>query len=207
VGRVLSNNDTLGRLAHQLRLHEHASLEPEDKESIAGWSPKGDIVPPKAMADLFEAHVGAVYVEKGWQAVLNWLTNLYAPLVPAAECDFLGRHPGSNDVRLMQQFNGQPEILDFQKRLVDALTLSASTLIRKAQELIRYMPSSTVFSFDNKNGLANDSGLELVGIDVINLWVCKICLQLSPGILRATTHAAHLMTVRCLSKSSSPFCH
>jgi hypothetical protein len=181
-------------------LHKHASFDPEEDESVAGWSPKGDIVPPKAMADLFEAHVGAVYVEKGWQAVLDWFTNLYAPLVPAAEGDFLGRHLGSNPVRITQKFNGPPEILDFQSRLVDALTLSALTLMKKGKELIRHIPSSTIFSFDSKNGLVNDSGLELVGIDVINLWVCKICLQLSPGILKATTHAAHLMTVRWLSK-------
>jgi hypothetical protein len=148
------------------------------------------------MADLFESHVGAVYVEKGWQAVVKWLTTVYAPLVPAAEGDFLGRHPGLNDVRLAREFDGEPEILDFQRRLVDSMTLSALTLIKGAQELSKYTPPSTIFNFDKNNGLANDSGLELIGVDVINLWVCKICLQISPEILKATSHAAHLMTVR-----------
>lgn len=196
VSRVLSNNDTLGRLAHRLRLHEHASFGPERKLLVAGWSPKGVTVPPKAMADLFESHVGAVYVEKGWQAVVKWLTTVYAPLVPAAEGDFLGRHPGFNDVRLAREFDGEPEILDFQRRLVDSMTLSALTLIKGAQELSKYTPPSTIFNFDTNAGLANDSGLELIGVDVINLWVCKICLELSPDILKATSHASHLMTVR-----------
>lgn len=196
VGRVLSNNDTLGRLAHRLRLHEHASFDPEKKELVTGWSPKGVTVPPKAMADLFESHVGAVYVEKGWHAVVKWLTAVYAPLIPAAEGDFLGRHPGLNDVSLVRAFDGEPQILEFQRRLVDSMTLSALILIKGAQELTRCTPPSTIFNFDKNNGLANNSGLELIGVDVINLWVCKICLQISPEILKATNHAAHLMTVR-----------
>lgn len=196
VSRVLSNNDTLGRLAHRLRLHEHASFEPEKKGLVADWSPNGVTVPPKAMADLFESHVGAVYVEKGWQAVVKWLTIVYAPLVPAAESDFLGRHPGLNDVSLVRTFDGEPKILESQRRLVDSITLSALTLIEGAQKLSRNTPPSTIFKFDENNGLANDSGLELIGVDVINLWVCKICLQISPEILKATSHAAHLMTVR-----------
>jgi len=200
VGRVLSNNDTLGRLAHRLRLHEHASFDPEKKELVAGWSPKGVTVPPKGMADLFESYVGAVYVEKGWQAVLNWFTTLYAPLVPAAEDDFLCRHPGLNDVCLSPAFDGEPNIRGFQRQLVDSMTLSALILIKGAQELSENMPPSTIFTFDKSNGLANDSARELIGLDVINLWVCKICLHISPEILKATHHAAHLMTVRWLSK-------
>jgi hypothetical protein len=196
VSRVLSNNDTLGRLAHRLRLHEDASFDPEKKKLVTSWSPKGVTVPPKAMADLFESHVGAVYVENGWQAVVKWLTAVYAPLVSAAEGDFLGRHPGLNDVCLFRPFDGEPQVLEFQRRLVDSMTLSALILIKGAQELTRYTPPSTIFNFDKNNALANDSGLELIGIDVINLWVCKICLQISPEILKATNHAAHLMTVR-----------
>ena len=167
---------------------------------VAGWSPKAVTVPPKEMADLFESHVGAVYVEKGWQAVLDWLTTLYAPLVPAAEGDFLGRHPGSNDVSLSPPFDGEPNIRVFQGQLVDSMTLSALILIKGAQALSEYIPPSTIFTFDKDNGLANDSGRELIGLDVVNLWVCKICLQISPDILKATNHAAHLMTVRSLSK-------
>ncbi|KIM41426.1 hypothetical protein M413DRAFT_148495 [Hebeloma cylindrosporum] len=194
VSRVLSNNDTLGRLAHRLRLHEQAAFDPEGKESVAGWSPQGVTVPPKAMADLFEAHVGAVYVDKGLDAVVKWFKTLYGPLVPSAEGDFLGRHPGSYDVCLLQDCDGHPKIQDFQRRLVDSLTLSALTFVEKGGELLRHTPPSTVFTYDDKNGLANDSSLELIGLDIINLWVCKLCLKISPNILKATQHAAHLMT-------------
>ncbi|KAJ7481491.1 hypothetical protein FB451DRAFT_1030541, partial [Mycena latifolia] len=93
VGRKISNNDTLARLAYWLELDKYAALSPEDAHAIEGWSPRlTRNAPPKVLADLFEAFVGAYSLERGWAALLSWLEPFFAPLVAIATEDFLRCH-------------------------------------------------------------------------------------------------------------------
>ena len=42
----------------------------------------------KATADLFETVLGAYYLERGFGALCNWVSDLYRPLISTAEAAF-----------------------------------------------------------------------------------------------------------------------
>ncbi|KAG5645159.1 hypothetical protein DXG03_006783 [Asterophora parasitica] len=111
LARRLSSNDTLGRIAWQLRLDTHPStrLDLPDARQIRAWTPNTHLnthpgaAPPKALADLFEAYVGAVYCYpapssapappgarfSAWPATYALLAPLLSPLLTAATHDVL----------------------------------------------------------------------------------------------------------------------
>lgn len=87
VVRALCTNDTFGRIAYSLGLHRKAALTASEKADIDAWDPHSPGRPPKVLADLFEAYVGALYHERGMPAVKKWLDRLFDSLDSAASKD------------------------------------------------------------------------------------------------------------------------
>ncbi|KAG6901735.1 hypothetical protein C0995_008389 [Termitomyces sp. Mi166 len=88
--RRLSNNDTLGRIAHQLRLPQHASvrLDSVDRSAAEAWSRCKSGSPPKLFADLFESYTGALFLRPGWHYTHAWLKKVYEIITAAARDAF-----------------------------------------------------------------------------------------------------------------------
>ncbi|KAJ7764553.1 hypothetical protein DFH07DRAFT_738225 [Mycena maculata] len=201
VGRKISNNDTLGRLAYGLELDKFAALSAADTYAIKGWSPrrKRD-APPKVLADLFEAFVGAYCLEHGWTDLLSWLEPFFEPLAAKATIDFLElpdtykaplyvsnwwrqRDGGSISPKMYQK------LLAFQSDQRPRLT----SLGRVAVEAI---PLSTKFIFSLDGELVNDCDRVEVAHHLISQWICNVYVSMFPETRRATARAAHLATVR-----------
>ncbi|KAG6856716.1 hypothetical protein H0H87_001505 [Tephrocybe sp. NHM501043] len=89
VARRLSNNDTLGRISHQIRLPQHACalLDPGDRRAAEAWARSQSGSPPKLFADIFESYTGALFLRHGWHYTHAWLRKVYAPIIAAAARD------------------------------------------------------------------------------------------------------------------------
>lgn len=145
MGRALCNNDTIGRLAYQYGLHEKAIFNHHDDNEVKDWDPRHSLAPPKALADLFEAYVGALYEERGWDTVMTWLTALYKPLVQVATEDFLER---SGDLARPLSSSKSPELLlaevvTYQARLLDYLNFKKPKLVESGQLALDALPPAT----------------------------------------------------------------
>jgi len=197
VGRVLCNNDTLGRIAYQTILHAEAIFGFHDKKRVKDWRPEDDVVPPKALADIFEAYVGAVYEEHGWDIVYGWLQTLYQPLIKIATEDFLAKtllpipDNGSKSIDDMPR-----ELVVYQARVWDYLYFKRSFLTEHGVISVDALPPSTQFLFSPSGELVNDSDRAEVAINLINFWICKIFMRVFPHLLEATYKGSHLVTVR-----------
>jgi hypothetical protein len=196
VGRVISNNDTLGRLAYQLELNEHARLDLLDTIQVNDWNPQCCDSPPKPLADLFEAFTGAVYEEKGWNVTFQWLENLYKPLITAATEDFHNSAPN-----IPPHWHAPPMVPEdsyCQEMLLDYLSHKGEFLASSAQEALDALPLSSIFIFASNGSLGNDCDKVEVADHLIRYWICSIFVQLNPEMQQATAKAAHLVTVRCI---------
>ncbi|KAJ3512342.1 hypothetical protein NLJ89_g3577 [Agrocybe chaxingu] len=156
VGRVLCNNDTLGRIAYQLGMHQEAILGHHDKKEVKAWLPTSKESPPKALADLFEAYVGAIYEEQGWKVVIKWLTALYKPLMDLATEDFLNRPDPTRPIPDRPSEEPQ-EIVVYQGKLLDYLEFKRASLVESGQEAIDALPSGVQFFFGIDGNLMNDA--------------------------------------------------
>ncbi|KAF8810482.1 hypothetical protein BYT27DRAFT_7221989 [Phlegmacium glaucopus] len=157
VGRALCNNDTIGRLAYQYGLHKEAIFNYHDDNEVKNWHPRHNLTPPKALADLFEAYVGALYEEHGWDTTMTWLTALYKPLVEVATEDFLQRN-GDSARPLPESKSTEPllaEVVVYQERLLDYLNFKGPNLVESGQAALDALPPATqfFFSLDGPNSL------------------------------------------------------
>lgn len=197
VGRALCNNDTIGRLAYQYGLHKEAVFNYHDENDVKNWDPRHSLAPPKALADLFEAYVGALYEEHGWDTVMTWLTALYKPLVEVATEDFLQRNgdlarplPESKSTEIFLA-----EVVVYQARLLDYLNFKGPHLVESGQAALDALPPAAQFFFTMDGSLANDSDRAELATHLINFWICKIFMRVYPQLLQATYKGAHLITV------------
>lgn len=198
MGRALCNNDTIGRLAYQYRLHEEAIFNYHDDNEVKEWDPRHSLAPPKALADLFEAYVGALYEENGWNTMMTWLTALYKPLIQVATEDFLQK--GGDATRPLTESKSTKlllaEVAGCQTRLLDYLNFKGPTLIESGQAALDALPPATQFFFSSDGSLVNDSDRAELATHLINFWICKIFIRVYPQLLQATYRGAHLITVR-----------
>lgn len=204
MGRALCNNDTVGRLAYQCGLHKKAIFNYHDDNEVKSWDPRHSLAPPKALADLFEAYVGALYEEHGWDTVMAWLAALYKPLVEVATEDFLQRSsdparplPESKSTELLPA-----EVFIYQARLLDYLNFKGPTLVESGQVALDALPPATQFFFSLDGSLANDSDRAELATHLINFWICKIFMRVYPQLLQATYKGAHLITVSIIPFTS-----
>lgn len=143
VGRVLSNNDTLGRIAYQLDLHKSAHLDQRDDFEVTEWNPRHAISPPKALADLFESYAGAVYEEHGWERVMDWLKQIFTPLLKPATEDFNRRSDAGCNFSDSWQSVDQ-ELQDYQERILDYLQFKSKFLTEAARSALDALPASSL---------------------------------------------------------------
>jgi hypothetical protein len=195
VGRALCNNDTIGRLAYQYGLHEKAIFNYHDDIEVKNWHPRYNFAPPKALADLFEAYVGALYEEQGWDTVMTWLIALYKPLVEVATEDFKRNNDSARSSPESKSFDPLlAEVVVFQERLLDYLSFKGSHLVDRGQEALDALPPATQFFFSSDGSLANDSDKAELATHLINFWICNIFMRVYPQLLQATYKGAHLIT-------------
>lgn len=180
VTRVLTNNDTLGRLGYQLGLGQQARFSGSDARNVVdSWKPSETSRPPKALADLFEAYVGAVYKEKGWIATFSWLKCLFQPLLLAATNDFSRDEPRVPDSWIRAEFYDEyPLAHDSLSEYLKGHPL----IVDDAQESLQALPPSSIFFFNRTGHLANDCEKVEVATHLIDLWICRIFTEDNPGI-------------------------
>ncbi|KAJ6588316.1 hypothetical protein B0H19DRAFT_203243 [Mycena capillaripes] len=209
VGRKICDNDTLGRIAWWFHLDKYAALSPEDTHAVQSWRPRRRRdTPPKVLADLFESFVGAYCLERGWPALLSWLTPFFKPLVEIATEDFMQCHRYtckappyvSNWWRHQDTASISQEVYHLLVQFLDYEQRSLASMGRVALEAV---PLSTKFIFSSAGELVNDCDRVEVAHHLISQWICSVYVSIFPESRRATANAAHLATVRVLLSNSS----
>lgn len=202
VGRTLSNNDTLGRLAHQLQLHKTATLDVGVREDLDGWSSQQTHPPPKVLADLFEAYAGAVYEEHGWDVTTNWLVALFSPLIGKATQDYLNLKQQTPMTYLHRDLYVSHDLLDnleHQEKFHDYLEFRADKFMTAAEPALSALPQSTKFVFGANGGIGNDRDRVEIASHLVKFWICEIFMALYPENREALLKGPHLISVRHLS--------
>lgn len=196
----MSNNDTLGRLAFALRLHEKATVSRQDRLFIEEWDPQSFKRPPKVLADIFEAYVGAVYVHHGWPRLQQWLEKLFSPIIKAANSDYwLSITPdqlfGTVKFRDNNPMPAGPWVLD---EILDYISDKAKSLEEGAQVALKLLPKNTRFRFDRHTGHLQEPEADKVEIaaQLLKMWICQIVIMDRPDYIYATARGAHLFSVR-----------
>ncbi|KAK7042481.1 hypothetical protein R3P38DRAFT_2890713 [Favolaschia claudopus] len=195
VARKISNNDTLGRLAWWFDLDKQASLSQEDNRAVRRWSPSRRDPPPKVLADLFEAFVGAYYLQRGRRAVLSWLEPFFKPLMDIATDEFLLRPPfkaPSFVNNWWRDHNAASITQTVLQNFQYSLNGQQEALTRLGRVAVEAIPQSTKFFFTNGGEIVNDCDRVEVAHHLISQWICDSYVSLYPAHQHATSRAAHL---------------
>ena len=191
---MICNNDTFGRISHRLGLDRDATLSPQDRGEVERWDPmRRGARPPKVLADLFEAVVGAVFLQHGFLKLDNWLRKVFEPILNAATKDywysptrtlaFYRDHRSST-------FSGAPHL---QRRLVDYVCSERDFFEDQLFEMLRTLPKNTIFYFDEHDYLeAPDNERLEVASHFLNLSICHTIIRIWPRYGYAKAKAAHL---------------
>jgi hypothetical protein len=203
---VICNNDTFGRISYYLDLEQGAALSPQDREVVERWDPlKPGARPPKVLADLFEAIVGAAFLEHGFLRVDNWLRKIFEPILNAATKDYwysTTRTLAFYRDHRTSTFSGASHI---QRRLVDYIYSERKFFEGRLSHIIQARPENTIFYFDEHDYLEapDDERLE-VAAHFLNLCICHTIIRIWPQYGRAKAKAAHLSsTLTGVWRSSS----
>ncbi len=183
-----------------MHLHENAELDKQDLIDVDEWVPQSTDSPPKVLADLFEACVGAVYIQCGWTKLENWLHKLFGPIIQAVTGHYWLTHTPN-------QIFGQPKHAlisraaipetKSQSRLLDYIEFKRDTLRNLGLRAVESLPDSTHFKFDAGCGklLEPDVDHVEVAIHLLNMWICQVVIKLWPQYHEATARAAHMLSV------------
>ncbi|KAJ3563362.1 hypothetical protein NP233_g8988 [Leucocoprinus birnbaumii] len=172
VDRLVSNNDTLGRLAHQLHLQRYAVLDGFESRRAADWDTKAPWKPPKVLADLFEAYVGAVYEEHGWDLTKDWLSTLFRPLIEKANEDYLRnitvppRYPNKGTYVTHERLASPTIETEFYKFLESR----APKIVSTAEPALLMLPLSTKFIFGANGDIATDCDVVEIATHLVKFW-------------------------------------
>ena len=194
----MSNNDTFGRIAHGLRFDEHAELTHEDRKSVDKWNPCSSTRPPKVLADLFEAYAGAVFIQHGWRRLRCWLEPIFKPIIKLATADYWFARSGDeifgdSSERHWRNERLAPQIED---KVLNYVYFKREFIEAKGQEAVDMLPSGTSFCFDRMGRLQEPYCDHLeVATHLVNMWICRIIIQLWPEYHFAKAKAAHMLTV------------
>lgn len=197
---VVCMNDTLGRIAFYLRFHDNAVLTQADTDAIGKWAPHFSKHPPKMLADLFEAYVGAVYVQHGWTKVQTWLDRLFVPIVKAATGDYWNSVSPAQFLGITPPRTFEPNFTHpkAQDQLLNYVEFKGEKLRDGARLVLDLLPVFTKFQFDRRTGRLQEPDVDRVEVatHLINMWVCQVVNQQCPEYNTARARAAHLFTVR-----------
>ncbi|KAG6907604.1 hypothetical protein DXG01_008222 [Tephrocybe rancida] len=183
VARRLSKNDTLGRIAHQLRLPQHARarLDPGDRRAAEAWSRRQSGSPPKLFADLFESYTGALFLRHGWHYTHAWLRKVYAPIIAAAARDAL------TTTEVAPSRWSAPDAQPWTKRtqwsFEDFMEERSLELKEATKAVMQALPKSEV-----------STRREEVGMQLLKLWICELALSVYPELRGARERGAHFLS-------------
>lgn len=175
------------------------------KSAIAKYRLTDIRPPPKAAADLFEAFVGAVFVQFGFDVVKSWLQTIFRPLIEAANQDYTSQY-GSGSLSVFVPKKPAPqlpwgcEIPETTAQLVigDFIRDNHRWFVEGGEKARAVLPSKESgfrFIFD-KGVLLPPSGDRIeLGSRLMELWICEICTKEFPEYYLATGKAPGLFTV------------
>lgn len=161
---------------------------------VADWSPRYHTSPPKDLADLFEAYVGAVYEEHGWDVTKDWLETLLKPLIGKATEDYLER-PRTTPERGVYVSHELLDDLEHQEKIYDYLEFRAKNFVTVAEPALCALPQSTKFVFGANGDIGNDRDMVEVATHLVKFWVCQIFMSLYPENRKALFKGPHLASV------------
>ncbi|KAG6849705.1 hypothetical protein H0H93_006088 [Arthromyces matolae] len=183
VARKLSNNDTLGRIAHQLRLPQHASarIDRKDRWAAEDWSREQLGSPPKLFADLFESYTGALFLRYGWHYTHSWLKKVYSPITAAADRDALL----TTDVapRKWSAPDTHPWSQKSQWAFEDFIEERGPDMKQAIKAALQALPRSEI-----------SPRREEVGMQLFKLWICELSFRLYPELHCARGRGAHFLS-------------
>ncbi|KXN82371.1 hypothetical protein AN958_02628 [Leucoagaricus sp. SymC.cos] len=197
VDRLVSNNDTLGRLGYQLHLDTCAELDDSEGRKVVGWSPYDPRPPPKVLADLFEAYAGAVYEEYGWDVTQQWLSTLFKPLIEKANEDFFMNRSRISSRLLSRGTYATHERLS--RPAVEAnfgrfLEARAKKIATMAEPAMQALPRSTKFVFGPNGDIVTDCDRVEIATHLVKFWICEIFMTLYPEDCQASLNRSHLIS-------------
>lgn len=197
MGRKISNNDTLGRLAYWLELDTYAALDLDDVRAINIWSRgRKRRPPPKALANLFEAFSGAYFTEHGWDALLEWLDAVLRPLVNIATEDFFRcKRTPPHVSNWWRQTDGIYIKPSRYQRFLYRLAQQHESLVLAGNSAIEAIPLSAKFIFSGEGEIVNDLDRVEVAHHLLNQWIANTYVSLFPQYQGAISRAAYLATV------------
>ncbi|KNZ81140.1 Ribonuclease 3 [Termitomyces sp. J132] len=181
--RRLSNNDTLGRIAHQLRLPQHASVrfDSADRCAVEAWSRCKLGSPPKLFADLFESYMGALFLRHGWHYAHAWLKKVYEPLIAAAARDAFSTTEVAPLLWSVPDAPPWPE--QTQWAFEDFIDEREAEMREAIKVAMQSLPRSEV-----------SSRREEVGMQLLKLWICELAFGVYPEIQSARDRGAHFLS-------------
>lgn len=204
---MICNNDTFGRISYYLELDRDAALSPQDREEVKKWDHlKPGVRPPKVLADLFEAIVGAVFLEHGFSKLDNWLRKIFEPILNAATADYwysTTRTLAFYRDHRTSTFSGAPKL---QRRLIDYICSECDFFEDRLSDTLHTLPSNTIFYFDEHEYLeAPDNERLEVAAHFLNLCICHTIIRIWPQYGHAKAKAAHLSSTLTGVEPSSSF--
>jgi len=149
--------------------------------------------PPKVLADLFEAVVGAVFLQHGFLRLDNWLRTIFEPILNAATKDYwystTRTLPFYRDHR-NSAFSGAPHL---QRRLIDYICFEHHFFEDRLSDVLYTLPENTIFYFDEHEYLEEPDSERLeVATHFLNLCICHTIIRIWPQYGYARAKAAHL---------------
>jgi len=149
--------------------------------------------PPKVLADLFEAVVGAVFLQHGFLRLDIWLRTIFEPILNAATKDYwysaARTLPFYRDHRT-STFSGASHL---QRRLVDYIRLERDFFEARLSGVLHTLPKNTIFHFDEHEYLEEPDNERLeVAAHFLNLCICHTIIRIWPQYGYAKAKAAHL---------------
>ena len=149
--------------------------------------------PPKVLADLFEAIVGAVFLEHGFFKLDNWLRKIFEPILHAATTDYwysTTRTLAFYRDHRTSTFGGASYL---QRRLINYICSERDFFEGQLSDALHTLPKNTIFYFDEHDYLEapDDERLE-VATHFLNLCICHTAIRIWPRYGHAKAKAAHL---------------
>lgn len=149
--------------------------------------------PPKVLADLFEAVIGAVFLQHGFSRLDNWLRTIFEHILNAATQDY--RYSPTRTLAFYRDhrtstFSGASHL---QRRLVDYICLERGFFEDRLSDTLYTLPKNTTFGFDEHEYLEEpDSGRLEVAAHFLNLCICHTIIRIWPQYGYAKAKGAHL---------------
>ena len=154
---------------------------------------KPGVRPPKVLADLFEAVVGAVFLQHGFLKLDGWLRTIFEPILNAATEDYC--YSATRTLAFYRDhrtstFSGASYL---QRRLIDHICFERRFFEDLLSDVLHTLPKNTIFYFDEHGYLEEPDNERLeVAAHFLNLCICHTIIRIWPQYGYAKAKAAHL---------------